>query len=604
VLRCDNNPKEEMEGLRTKGLLILSIVFALVAIFYFSFEKGILPKLEEKKEGKSKVFKIDKDDLDTIEIISSDEVITLKKDKETQRWLMTSPVETETDIGEVESFISYAKDAEVKRTLGTVEDLGDELSEFGLEKPSLTVTLASGDEGETLLIGDGTPEGGEAYAMTRGNDLEGKVFLIYDIVLSDLGKDVFAFREKGVVAFSADDIKGFTVTRKGKTVGVEKGALGEWKINEPTEFPANAELIDEILEFVTDSEAKKFLVGEDLKLSDYGLDNPVITLVLYDTEGAQSTLKIGKEAEKGNYYAKREGLPWIFTVAEAVKNKLTLTYESIMDSDLFAYTVGDVSSFEISYDDFSISCDRVNGKWEIVKPEKLSGDKSAIDNTLWNFKDLRIQEIVEKPAANLSKYGLDNPTLKFSVSYKVDDEKRKGELIIGMRKGDVVYGYQSDRDIIFTLPSDLGGLMPTLFDLKDKSLLTFDRDDVESINISWDDEVYELTKKRKSWKMTSPENAEVTSENVKYLLIDVGDMAYYEVLSEDKSKIEDIGLDKPSVKIELVEKDGKAIGEIDLGEVDEEGGHIPAVSSSLDGIYAVDSELLEDIKFDLDNLLE
>jgi len=591
--------------MKPKTLFILVISFIVVMGVYLGLEKLYLPKAEEKKTREEKVFPVAEEDVTGIELISQGEVIILEKDD--NAWELTAPIRTAADNGEVASLLSFALDAKIQRNFGDPDEAKVDLAEFGLDEPALTVTLHTEDAESLLIVGGETPEGERRYALIE-HDGDETVALIDSLVLTDLDRDTRALRKKDITAFHADDVERFSVTRNGNTVTSERTGGDDWIITEPVEFAADSTEIYDVLDYVTEAEAVNFFDDEAENLSEYGLENPVITLVLTDTEGAASTLIIGDEDENGDYYALWEGMPWIFTVSDKVKNKLTLTEESLMEKILLDYTVADVTDFtlETEHDSFVVS--RTEDGWEIEEPEELKGDKTAIDNLLFDFKDLRFDEVVEKPTDNADGYGMNDPRISLSVVYAEDEEgEDEASLIFGEEKDEGAYvrAIRDDADFVaFVTLDDPGALSPTLFDLMDKSLLTFEPDDVERVVIDWEGDSYEIEKKKKKWEMIAPEEADVSVEMMTYLLLGISDLAYYDVMYDTTENLEPFGLDDPVISISLFDAEDAELGEILLGEEDEEHEHYPAVSSDLPMIYSVESDLVEDVYFDILDLQE
>jgi hypothetical protein len=378
--------------MKPKALLIIAAIFVAVVSFYVVFEKVYLPKKEKQTEQGNKVFTFEREDLDHIRIDTESTSIILVKEKDKDRWAMTAPVETETDPGEVESFISSALDTEVGRKLGTKEELKESVGDYGLGNPKLTVVLGSGNDSEVLFLGNVTPSGDEVYAMRKGDD---QVFLVSDAVMQDLDKDTTSLRDKTLVAFSPDDIVSLSVSRDGTTVTVKKQADGSWLITEPFEYAADEDQITDIIDYVIDQGAVGF-APEGADPAAYGLKPPAISLLLVDKDGATSGLLIGKPTGDGNYWAMREGRPSIFMVSEKVRNKLTVSADFIMNRSLFSESVPDVTSIEIAEPAGSILVARDGDGWKITRPEAVKGDRSAINAFLGDLRDAKLSEIVQK----------------------------------------------------------------------------------------------------------------------------------------------------------------------------------------------------------------
>jgi hypothetical protein len=589
--------------MRPKSLLIIAAIFVAVVSFYFVFEKVYLPRTEKAKEKENNVFTLVREDLDLIKIDTGSSKIILVKDKKADRWMMTAPVESEVDTGEVESFIASALDAQVNRKLGSKAELKDSLGNFGLGEPKLTVMLGAGDKTEALFFGNVVASGDEAYAMRKGDD---QVFLADAVVMEDLNKDATALRDKTLVVFSPDDIVSLSISRDGKTVTVKRQADDSWLITEPMKFAADPDQITDILDFLSGQAAVGF-APEGAAPAEYGLSAPAISLLLVDKDGATSRLFIGKPAGDGNYWAMREGRPSIFMVAETVKNKLTVSADFIMNKSLFTYIVSDVTAFEVTGADSLISVVRDGRGWKITKPDAERADRNAVNTLLSDLRDMKLSEIVEIPAGSPARYGLDKPTLTVTVTVKQGDTEHKEVLKLARTAGETSYGYLSKGDFIFSIPTEtIAAANPTLASLKDKSLLSFDTDTVTRITVVTGDKTYAFKKKGDAWKMTEPKRMKVDTESIDAILAAIGSLSYSEVLSDTKDNLKDRGLDEPRTTITLFGPDDKEIGTVVLGTEKEEDGtrYAPAVSSSLKKIYSVNSDLVDAITYEIDIIQE
>jgi hypothetical protein len=296
---------------------------------------------------------------------------------------------------------------------------------------------------------------------------------------------------------------------------------------------------------------------------------------------------------------------------------------------LLDYTVSDVTGFTLETKDETFTVSRVDGGWEIEEPEELPGDKAFIDDLLFEFKSLWFDEVVEKPTADPGRNGLDDPLMTLHVVYeqepdddsgdeaekekkKKDEEETRTEekeatLIVGDRedKGVYVRVIREEADFVaFVILEDMTALSPTLFDLQGKSLVTFEPDEVERVRIEWEGDTYELEKKKKKWVMTAPEEGDMDIEMMTYLLLDISDLAYYDVLYDTTENLEPFGLEEPVISISLFGPKGADLGEVLLGPEDEEYEHRSAVSSELPMIYAVESDLVDDVYLDILDLQE
>ncbi len=587
--------------MRPKTLLIIAAVFIAVISFYFVFEKVYLPKKEKAKETQDKVFTLTREDLDLIKIETKESKIVLVREKDKDRWVMTAPIETEVDSGEVESFIASALDTRVNRKLGTKAELKDNMVDFGLDQPNVTVVLGSGENSEALSLGSAVAAGDEVYAVRKGDD---QVFLVDGVVLEDLNRDTTALRDKTLVAFSPDDIVSLSVSRSGTTVTVKRQADDSWLITEPIKYTADTDEITDILDFVSEEGAVGF-APEGADPAEYGLLTPTITLLLVTGDGATSRLFIGKDAGDGNYWAMREGRPSIFMISEKVKNKLTVSADFIMDKSLLVFTASDVTAIEVAGPDGRLSIARDGRGWKITEPDAVKGDRNAVNGLLSDLREMNVSEIVQIPATDLGRYGLDRPTVTVTLTAREGDAEHTSVLKLAATTGDTSYGYLSTGDFIFSIPTEsIADFNPTLDALKDRALISFDRDTVIKITVTDGDKTYAFKKKGDDWKMTEPGRKKVDAASIDLLLLEIEELSYSQVLADTKDDLKKWGLDEPLTTITLLGPDDKEIGTIAIGREDEQGSYTPAVCSSLKKIYGVDTAWVDLFKEEINIIQE
>jgi hypothetical protein len=188
---------------------------------------------------------------------------------------------------------------------------------------------------------------------------------------------------------------------------------------------------------------------------------------------------------------------------------------------------------------------------------------------------------------------------------KEGDKERKSVLKLAKRSGETSYGYLSSGDFIFSIPTEtIAEMNPTLFSLKDKSLLSFNPDDVVGLDVTVGDKSYVFKKKRNTWKMTEPKREKIDTDSMDDLLGAIGDLSYSLVLADRKDALKEWGLDKPRITITLTGDKDKKIGTVTLGEEKKEGenAYLPVVSSSLESVYGIDATRVDAVTNDIDTM--
>ena len=143
-----------MRGLRFLILLLIAIPLGWYA--YRDSKKGAVDDTPKK----DKVFTVDADKIDELEIKSESGDRTTLKRKGTD-WTIVQPISAPADQSTISGITSNLSSLEIQRVLD--ENPGD-LKEFGLASPRIEVAYTSARQQRRLQIGDKTPTGSDLYA--------------------------------------------------------------------------------------------------------------------------------------------------------------------------------------------------------------------------------------------------------------------------------------------------------------------------------------------------------------------------------------------------------------------------------------------------------
>src|SRR5262249_14301150 len=146
-----------------------------------------------------------------------------RKDKDA--WTI-DPGGVPADATEVRSYLSSLR---TTRATDFPDDTGTDLTKYGLDKPRLTVTVATGKDGAvTQQLPVGGESGGDQTKQVyvkRGSTPT--VFAVGEWAFRSLDKDASALRDKTVLAFDGDQVGRVVLERKeGTGATLVRGASG------------------------------------------------------------------------------------------------------------------------------------------------------------------------------------------------------------------------------------------------------------------------------------------------------------------------------------------------------------------------------------------
>ncbi len=336
-----------------------------------------------------------------------------------------------------------------------------------------------------------------------------------------------------------------------------KNTEDAWVIETNQDVPLNSTYTNKMASTVENLTASKIVVENAEDLSQYGLTNPLITIIIMKVDGSQETLYIGDESPLGDgYYACLKGNSSIYLVDTAVYSAYNYNESSL-------FTVASAPTMEAGTITHLLVEDQETGVLEItydvdneydhsntgIAPYVLnqaytspvSGDTTNITTYLGNFTNLSYKECVEYNSEDFAKYGLDNPSKKVTVDYYEDVEVQseadteadseqsssnqternyyKYVLLIGNldETNSVYYVKEADSNSIYTMSQSIveGMLTYQRFELASKYAQIVNVSSVDQVDVSFGGDTHSL-----AIKHTTTKDEEGNEEDVDVFYLD------------------------------------------------------------------------------------
>jgi len=149
-----------------------------------------------------------------------------------------------------------------------------------------------------------------------------------------------------------------------------------------------------------------------------------------------------------------------------------------------------------------------DGAWLVTMPLSDKGDEMDISAIATNLSTLEIARVVDQKPTDLKEYGLDMPRVE--VDFKASGEKDYGDyhrLFIGAKSptgGDLFVRRDNDPRVLLVAGYTDPIFNRSTFDLRSKTVMAFDREKVDRIDMTADGRTLELAKEGSDWKLTKP----------------------------------------------------------------------------------------------------
>jgi hypothetical protein len=245
----------------------------------------------------------------------------------------------------------------------------------------------------------------------------------------------------------------------------------------------------------------------------------------------------------------------------------------------------------------TIDLRRENGKWAMTQPKPLPADPDAANSLVSTLTSVNADATVEDKPADLSSYGLANPTLDVQVTKK---DGKTVDLLIGddTPTNTGAYAKASGDPHVYTVASFVkSSLDKKPDDLRDKRLLTFDSDKLTRVQLQAKGSPVEFGKNgRNEWEILKPSPMRADGSQVDTLV----------------SKLRDAKMDLATTPEEAAKKYAASTKVATASVTDSSGTETVEVrkdkdntyyakSSAVEGIYKIPSDVGDALNKSLDD---
>jgi hypothetical protein len=394
-----------------RRILVLLVLAAGLVTYLIVYE---LPQAE-REATKDKLLTVDKDAITGVTLVYPDREIELaKRDK---GWRLVRPVDAPADDPAVRSMLGMVVDAEVQRTL---DEVPQDLSGFGLDKPNVVVRLTAKDATlPPIAVGKNTTIGGKTY-VRKGD--EPKIYLTTTVIQTGLNKQAKDLRDKQLLVFQDGDVTRVAIARTGgETTTLVRSTEGEaWTVADGQ--PADSTEVRSYLASLRAARAVDFPDDAPQDLKQYGLDKPRLTVTVSGKEGIESqTLALGAERTEGSakhVYAQRQGVPTVYALGDWSYRSLDKGTNQFRDKTVLKVDPTSVGRVELTRREGGsvVLVRQPEGGWRFESGAEGKTSEGPVTRLLEDVQELRGAEIVAEAGADLGPFGLATPDVRVALA--------------------------------------------------------------------------------------------------------------------------------------------------------------------------------------------
>jgi Domain of unknown function (DUF4340) len=234
--------------------------------------------------------------------------------------------------------------------------------------------------------------------------------------------------------------------------------------------------------------------------------------------------------------------------------------------------------------------------WKIAEPIAAAAQESEASGIANALAQLDVARVIDENPASLADYGLGAPRVE--IQFKASGDKDFRKLFIGQKTptGANLFAKRNDDKRVFTIAAfQEQTFNRSTFDLRDKTAIKFDREKVDHIDATADNNTVELAKADGDWKLLKPIEAPADSGAAESLLGKVQSVQMKSIVTDSvaPADLKKYGLDKPTASITL--SLGSAKASLLLGGKAGDGS-LYAKDASKPLVMTIDPMLVDDLK--------
>jgi Domain of unknown function (DUF4340) len=232
--------------------------------------------------------------------------------------------------------------------------------------------------------------------------------------------------------------------------------------------------------------------------------------------------------------------------------------------------------------------------WEIVQPVVGPSDQPAVSSITSNLASLEIQRVVDENPANLKEFGLASPRIE--VAYKSGGQQRRLQIGDKTPTGSDLYAKLADNNRVFLIPAYLESTFNHgTFDLRDKTVLKVDREQLDRLEVVTDKRTERFEKKNGEWIIVEPAVGKAEFSAVDNLVSRVSSLQMKSIVN-DAADLGTYGLDKPAATVRV--GSGSSLATLLIGK-NAESATVYAKDAARPAVFTIESTLVDDLKKDV-----
>ncbi len=391
-----------------------------------------------------------------------------------------------------------------------------------------------------------------------------------------------------------------------------------WYLVEPFNGLADSDEVMRMVKGVAELSPAAEREGVDLTDEKFGLADADLVASITHDENETAWLRVGAEAPTGTQrYAQISGQDKLYVVGANVRTTLWKDPESLREKSIAQVEAEDVEAVTLDHGDEHVVAvrapDDADAKWLLSEPMETRADEWNVKQLINKVGDLTAEGFLSEEEQEQIDPGFKEPQAKIALKLADDDEPltvtfgktEKREVGDPAEEKEVIFVRTSDRSEVMLAEADvLDSLKKTPFDLRDKSVVSFDRKEAQRVKVDRSEGLsFTVARRPDGWFVERPENFQARQGAVDDILWNLEDLSAVEFVTEKAGpqELREYGLASPQVTITLELQGRDDPLKVMVGEETEET-EFYATTSETEQVVKISEFLMGDMPQKLDDL--
>lgn len=338
---------------------------------------------------------------------------------------------------------------------------------------------------------------------------------------------------------------------------------GRWRLTEPIQSPVDEFVLRGLLSALARLRAERQVEATAQDVKPYGLDQPILRLA-FEVEGRWHNLRIGGRTSVGDhFYATGDEEARVVLVVASQERALNKLLFDLRGKEPFNLKSDEIDRIEIVRSEGTIFLTRSEGKgWQAARNPAVKIKTAKVESLLTRLTSVRVTRFVEEPDAARVRLGLNPPRVRVTLGAG-EGRQTLNVGAPGSNRG--VYAGSDQLPGIFVVDEDVLKKVPAgLYELEDRTLLAFEREQVARLALRLAGNAVQLERHGDTWRTAKGEGGKPPEGwRVNALLRKVQDLEYLETAPSKRQEL----ADGTGLHLVLTSRGGEPLGAISVSEI-------------------------------------